>query len=150
MSSSTDVSVRKINELHPGWDIEIEPPPAGPRTGSIRQPGGSGLIRYAWNADDQGPYLEFYSFHRIWGDDHRRIYESGEVMGLDVLETTVPLTGDPDEDKKLTEAQNEGNRKLLAELEEAGLLSDGPVPMSFTVNAALATGLVDPDKDAPS
>lgn len=34
----------------------------------------------------------------------------------------------------------ERNRKLLQELESAGLLSGGPVPMSFTVNSYLVTG----------
>jgi hypothetical protein len=143
-----DVLVSKLVEMHPGWGLAIESPPAGVRGGCARQRGGSGLVRYVFGEDDRGRFLEFYSFHRIWGDLHSRIYEDGTVEGMDVLETATVATGDPDEDKRLVEAQNERNRRLLKELDDAGLLSGGPVPVSFTMNAALTTGLLDPEGDA--
>ncbi len=143
MDPPPDVLVRKLVEMHPGWDLAVESPPAGSRRGFVRQRGGPGLVRYVFAGDERGSFLEFYSFHRIWGDYHARIYEDGTVVGLDVLETAVPVTGDPDEDGRRIEAQNRRNQRLLRELDEAGLLSGGPVPRSFEVNAALASGLLD-------
>lgn len=142
------VLVAKLVEMHPGWDLAIEPPPAGPRRGFVRQGGGSGRIRYVFGEDERGGFLEFYSFHRVWGDVHARIHENGTVEWMDVLTTAVVATGDPDEDRRLAEAQNRQNRRLLEELDAAGLLSGGPVPGSFEINAALASGLLDRDDPA--
>ncbi|HEX2294085.1 MAG TPA: hypothetical protein VHN37_02120 [Actinomycetota bacterium] len=145
MDPSHDALVRKLVEMHPGWDLEIEESHGPLRSGYVRQRGGSGLVRYVVGEDDRGRFLEFYSFHRIWGDLHARIRADGTVEDLDVLETAVATTGDPAEDRRLAEAQNRRNRRLLKELDEAGLLSGGPVPASFEINAALASGLLDPD-----
>jgi hypothetical protein len=138
--------VERLQEMHPGWGLDIRPPPGGPASGSAREAGGPGLIRYVFSTDEQEPYLEFYSFHRIWGDLHGRIYGSGEVRHLAVLETTLAVTGDPARDRQALEDQDRRNRALVEDLEAAGLLSGGPVPNSFTINAAIATGLVDPGR----
>jgi hypothetical protein len=148
MDPPGDVLVAKLVEMHRGWDLAVEPPPAGPRRGFVREGGGPGRIRYVFGVDGGGRFLEFYSFHRVWGDLHARIREDGTVESLDVLETAVATTGDPDEDRRLIEAQNRRNRRLLEELDDAGLLSGGPVPASFEINAALATGLLDRDDPA--
>lgn len=144
MDRLEDALVAKLAEMHPGWGVEIEPPPAGPRWGFVRERGGPGRIRYVFGEDRNGAFLELYSFHRVWGDLHVRIHEDGTVEQLDVLETVVPVTGDPGEDRRAVEEQNRRNQRLLKELDEAGLLSGGPVPTSFEINAALATGLIDP------
>lgn len=148
MDRPGDVLVGKLVEMHPGWDVAVQPPPSGPHRGFARQRGGPGLVRYVFGEDERGGFLEFYSFHRVWGDLHARIHEDGTVEGLDVLETAVPVTGDPDEDRRVVEAQNERNQRLLRELDDAGLLSGGPVPASFEINAALASGLLDRDDPA--
>jgi hypothetical protein len=151
MASEYRVMVRRLEEMHPRWGLDVRPPPEGPATGAARQAGGSGLIRYAFSEDERGPYLEFYSFHRVWGDLHARIYGSGEVEHLEVLETTVVDVDDPEEDARLREQQNQRNRSLMEELEAAGLVSGGPVPSSFVVNSAIATGLVDsPQPQSPT
>ncbi len=143
MGSRYRLMVRILEEMHPGWELDIRPPPAGPVSGAVRQAEGPGLIRYTFATDQANPYLEFYSFHRVWGDSHARIYESGEVEGLAVLETTLAVTGDPVKDEQLREQQNQRNRMLIQELEAAGLLSGGPVPTSFVMNAGLVTGTID-------
>ncbi|HEX2195682.1 MAG TPA: hypothetical protein VHJ76_02050 [Actinomycetota bacterium] len=143
-----DVLVAKLVEMHPGWDLVIEPPPAGPARGFARQRDGAGRVRYAFGEDERGSFLEFYSFHRVWGDLHARIRADGTVEELDVLETAVATTGDPGADRRAAEAQNRRNRRLLKELDDAGLLSGGPVPASFEVDAALASGLLDEDDPA--
>ncbi|MDQ3915647.1 MAG: hypothetical protein M3323_10020 [Actinomycetota bacterium] len=135
--------VRILEDMHPGWDLDIQPPPQGPRSGAARQVGGPGLVRYAFLGNGSRPCLEFYSFHRVWGDSHARIYESGEVEHLAVLESTMTVTGDPSKDGQQRERQNERNRRLIEELEAAGLLSGGPVPNAFVMNAAIVTGVVD-------
>lgn len=149
MGSSTSPMVQRLKEFYPDWGIDIEPPPAGPRSGVLRQPNGSGLVRYTFSENEKGAFLEYYSFHRIWGDSHLRLYASGEVEHLDTLASTIVLTGDPDKDKQQRERLHERNRRLLEELEEAGLLSGGPIPGSFEINAAILTGAVDPDDPRP-
>jgi hypothetical protein len=149
MAPGYRVMVRVLDEMHSGWDLDVRPPPEGPASGAARQAGGHGLIRYAFSEDERGPYLEFYSFHRIWGDLHARIYESGEVEHLAVLETVMAVTGDPVEDAQRREQQDQRNRLLMDELEAAGLLSGGPVPGSFVMNAAIVTGIVDAGRPRP-
>lgn len=146
MGTRYRVMVEKLEELHPGWALDIQPPPDGPASGATRQAGGSGLVRYTFSRDEHGPYLEFYSFHRISGDLHQRIYESGEVRHLATLETTLAVTDDPEKERQLREQQDRRNRTLVEELEAAGLLSGGPVPGSFAINAAIVTGIVDAGK----
>ena len=148
MDPSLDARFMKLVEMHPGWDLTVGSPSESERCGFLRQAGGSGLVRYVLGEDERGAFLEFYSFHRIWGDLHARIYEDGTVEPLDVLETAVATTGDADEDMRRIQAQNRRNQELLRALDEAGLLSGGPVPASFEINAALASGLLDPDDRA--
>ena len=107
-------------------------------------------MRYRFSENDKGPYLEYYQFHRIWGDSHARIYGSGEVEHLDTLATVRIVTGDPVQDRVAQDALEQRNRRLLEELEAAGLLSGGPVPGSFTINSALATGVIDPAEEPPA
>ena len=142
-----EVMVQKFQELHPDWEV-MQPPPDGPVSGAVRQIGGSGLARYRFAEGERGPFPEYYLFHRIWGDSHLRIYGSGEVEYLDTLAGTIVLTGDPDKDKRQREKLEERNRRLIEALEEAGLLSGGPVPGSFEINAAILTGAIDPDEPA--
>lgn len=146
MESRYRLMVQKLQEMHPDWELDIQPPPSGPESGTARQAGGSGLIRYTFSTDEVNPYLEFYSFHRIWGDSHARIYASGEVERLAVLETMLAVTGDPVKDAQQREQQNQRNRVLIEELEAAGLLSGGPVPNSFVINASLVTGVIESEK----
>lgn len=146
MSGAYETMVAKFAESHPGWD-PIVPPPEGAVSGALHQLEGSGLIRYVFHDGERGLYLEYYSFHRIWGDGHARIYGSGEVERLDTLGTSYIVSDDPEENRRSQERLHRFNQRLLAELEEAGLLSGGPVPGSFQINAAIVTGAVDPDKE---
>jgi hypothetical protein len=139
----------KLAEMHPDWGIDIAPPPAGPTWGAVRQQGGSGLVRYVWRDGDRGRYLEYYSFHRISGDSHARIHESGEVEWLPTLGTALIVTEDAAKDAAARERLHKANRDLLQQLDEAGLLSGGPVPMSFQINSAIMTGVIDPDPPRP-
>lgn len=147
MDTDYATMIRVLEEMHPGWGLDIEPPPRGPASGAVREAGGPGLVRYVFSGGESRPYLEFYSFHRIWGDYHARIYESGEVEHLAVVETALAVTGDSSKDARRRDEQDRRNRRLMEELEAAGLLSGGPVPGSFVANAAIVTGLVDSEGD---
>lgn len=149
MEGRYQIMVARLEEMHPGWEIDIRPPPDGPAAGAVRQAGGTGLIRYVFSTAGHRHCLEFYSFHRIWGDLHARIYESGEVEHLAQLETMLEVTGDPEKDRRAREQQNQRNRALMEELEAAGLLSGGPVPSSFAINAAIVTGVVEAGASRP-
>lgn len=131
----------KFAEVFEPWGVTLPEDDARERRGGhLEQQGGSGSVRYVFGGDERGEYLEFYAFHRIWGDHHARIRESGELEGLAILQTGYPI--DPDDPEVAARNQREmveHNRKLLDELERAGLLSGGPVPMSFTVNSYLVT-----------
>ncbi|MEX2458256.1 MAG: hypothetical protein WD770_04660 [Actinomycetota bacterium] len=60
---------------------------------------------------------------------------------MGTLETMyVSPPDDPEATERNSRQMEERNRRLLAELEEAGLLGGGPVPNSFTINAFLVTG----------
>ncbi len=142
--------IEKLSDMHRAWELEIEAPPTGPLSGAATQAGGSGLVRYGFSEDERGRYLEFYSFHRIWGDTHARLYASGEVEHRAVLETIIFSTGDPADEKRQRQEQDARNNRLLAELDAAGLLSGGPVPGSFLINASLVTGRSDEKQEPPA
>jgi hypothetical protein len=138
----------KFSEIFEAWGIEFSPDDiAARRPGFLKQMNGSGSVRYSFGSDERGEYLEFYAFHRIWGDHHARVYESGSVEPLDTLATMYIVDDDPEVTAQNERKMEEGNRKLLAELEVAGLLSDGPVPNSFTINAHLTSGAEERDED---
>jgi hypothetical protein len=129
------------------WDLQL--PESGViarRGGSLQQKGGSGRVRYVFGRDEEGEYLEFYAFHRIAGDRHARIDESGKVTDLSVLRTMHLIDPDRPEITARNEREmRERNQALLQQLEEAGLLSGGPVPNSFLINAHLVSG--EPDDE---
>lgn len=131
----------KFAEAFDDWGVSL---PEGDvehrRAGYLKQTNGSGSVRYVFDTDERGEYVEFYAFHRIWGDHHARIYATGEVESLSTLQTGYPI--DPDDPEVAARNQREmieRNQRLLDQLERAGLLSGGPVPMSFVVNASLVT-----------
>ena len=123
------------------WGVELSDDAIANKTpGSSRQKEGSGLVRYVFGTDPKGDFLEFYSFHRIWGDSHGRIYESGELEHLDTLATMYIVSDDPEETERNKNEMHEHNLQLRDDLEGSGLLSGGPIPMSFEINAYLTTG----------
>ena len=137
-----------FDEVLEPWLVELPPDDlAERRAGSLRQRNGSGSVRYAFGSTARGEYLEFYAFHRIWGDAHQRVYASGEVEHLDVLGTSYIESDDAEESRRRREQMHERNRRLMEDLDRAGLREGGPVPMSFEINAHLVTG--DRDLETP-
>jgi hypothetical protein len=135
-----------FDETFEPWSVNLPETDIAERSaGALRQKDGSGLIRYAFGRSERGEYLEFYAYHRIWGDVHQRLHASGEIDNLNVLETILLESDDPVEMKRRREEQEARNRKLLEDLDRAGLREGGPVPGSFEMNAYLVTGDRDPE-----
>lgn len=63
----------------PEGAVQLEEP------GVIQQDGWT--IRYVFDNDAEGSYLEFYATHRMTNDRRVRIYSSGETKDLEALET---------------------------------------------------------------
>jgi hypothetical protein len=154
VSDERDAGLKRIKDIFEqrfeAWKVRLPIEDAeARRPGFLRQVGGSGSIRYVFRHGEKGEYLEYYSFHRLGGDSHRRIYASGEVEDLDVLQTMYMVSDDPEETKQRGAEMHERNRKLLEELDRVGLRAGGPVPNSFEINAYLVTGdrdVHDPDR----
>ncbi len=138
----------QFDERFAPWEVALSADAIATKTaGSLRQQNGSGLIRYVFGNNSKGDYLEYYSFHRIGGDSHGRIYETGEYERLDTLQTMYFVSDDPQETERNKSEMHERNQRLLADLEKTGLLSGGPVPGSFQMNAYLTTADRDEPKD---
>lgn len=149
MDETRDAIKNKFAEIFESWGLELPQTDVDERKpGYLRQNGGSGSVRYVFAGEGDNEYLEFYSFHRIWGDTHARIYTDGRVEHLDVLGTSYIVKPEDPEATALNQRKmEEHNQKLLSELEEAGLMSGGPVPNSFTINAYLTTRHDDDQED---
>jgi hypothetical protein len=105
------------------------------KPGSI--PYGSGRILFVFGKERGMEYLEYYAHHRM-GDSHGKIYENGERISLPELSSMFSY--DPkipgDEEKKKAEMEK-SYRETFEDLERKGLLSAGPIPGSFLINAQL-------------
>ena len=118
------------------------------RKGSL--PYGSGRLYYVFGEENGREYLEYYAYHRM-GDDHGKIYEDGEFVGLP--EFCSMYGYDPkvpgDEERKRAEMERE-YRETLDDLVAKGLFDNEPVPNSLAVNSYLVLHGDDADNgDSP-
>jgi hypothetical protein len=73
-----------FNTYFRNWSIKISP--SHVRPGARASLGNRGWgINYLVEADDSGPYLEFYATHRMTDDRHVLISSSGEIEHLDAI-----------------------------------------------------------------
>ena len=77
------------------------------------------LIQYCFGKDERGEYLDFYSSHRMPGDDHRRLREDGRQEELPAMSTMIffdpAVPGDEERARKASYAANQAIAKLLFE-----------------------------------
>ena len=77
------------------------------------------LIQYCFGKDERGEYLDFYSSHRMSGDDHRRLREDGRQEELPAMSTMVFFNdaepGDEERAMRESYARNQAVAKLLFE-----------------------------------
>lgn len=97
-------------------------------------------IWYLFGRDERGEYLDYYSSHRMTGDDHVRVYEDGEIEYLDAVESFHRSSLDPDEAERLSREAAEENRRVVRMLEEKGFGVRGDEPGGVLMNRFLRAG----------
>lgn len=73
-------------------------------------------IRFLFGKNDQGLFLDYHFEDRRAGESHNRIYENGEVQGLETINPYRLSAKDPEEDKRLQDeyiAENDRIDKIL-------------------------------------
>lgn len=120
-------------EYFANWDIHL---PDGAvqleDAGIIQQ--AAWTIRYVFEHDAGGPYLEFYATHRMTNDRRVRIYSSGETRGLEALQTMYSYDPKiPGAQERAARENRKRNTRITKELEAHGLYPVG------NINAYLAT-----------
>ncbi|MFH2051051.1 MAG: hypothetical protein ABIK96_01160 [bacterium] len=111
---------------------------------AIRRPGrilqGGWAIWYLFGKDDRGEYLDYYSAHRMTGDEHVRVYDDGEVRLLDAFVSMRLRSEDPEEDARLEAEHLAENRRIAAMLEAKGFGITGDEPGGVQINRHLSLG----------
>lgn len=81
-------------------------------------------LTYLFGQDERGEYLDYYTRHRIAGDQHIRIYEDGSWEHLEVISPFGPLcSDDPVENERLRREDQEEVARIRAMLEAKGFSS---------------------------
>ncbi|MGD9548265.1 MAG: hypothetical protein AB7V45_12065 [Candidatus Krumholzibacteriia bacterium] len=118
------------------WKIHLpEDAVAIRRPGRILQAGWA--IWYLFGKDEKGEYLDYYSAHRMTGDEHVRVYEDGSVLALDALVSMRLCSQDPAEDARLEAEHLAENRRIAAMLEAKGFGITGDEPGGVRINRRL-------------
>ena len=83
--------------------------------------------------------LDYYSSHRMVGDDHIRIYADGTTESLPALCSfyTMPAGCTPEQEKRIREEYAAKNRQIAEELEEKGFGLEGDEPGGVDINRYL-------------
>ncbi|HQR66231.1 MAG TPA: hypothetical protein PLB02_02445, partial [Thermoanaerobaculia bacterium] len=95
------------------------------------------LVQYLFGKDERGEYLDFYSSHRMCGDDHRRIRTDGSIENLEFMTTMYGWDPDDPDGRKKAEEENCRENRRIAEM----LLAKGFD--RFNLNMALAADLIE-------
>lgn len=77
-------------------------------------------IWYLFGKDERGEYLDYYSAHRMTGDDHVRLYEDGPRESLPAISIMRVCSEDPEEDAHLEAELQARNKQVEAMLEAKG------------------------------
>lgn len=94
--------------------------------GTMRHAGWT--IRYVFDADEGGSYLEYYAVHRMTSDTRRRIYGSGEIVELDAIwEAYAWDAKEPGDEERARRAYREHNARVAEELKRLGLFPEGDI-----------------------
>lgn len=116
------------------WNIELPKENIEKRKeGFINQSGW--LIQFCFGTENGKEYMDYYSHHRMIGDDHIRIYEDGEKKDLPNFEIGYLIVENNPEQTKINENEYyEHNRLVAKQLIEKGF-------DKFTMNMALKAGI---------
>lgn len=136
------ISIAEVfNKQFSTWDIVLpEEDLLNKRRGKIEQRGWS--IWYLFGADELGEYLDYYSYHRMGGDDHTRIRADGVKEDLAAVESFRACSPDPIEDARLEEEFFAKNLAISAMLDAKGFGFEADENSSATINRGLNTGKI--------
>jgi hypothetical protein len=136
------ISVAEVfNKQFSTWDIVLpEEDLLNKRRGKIEQRGWS--IWYLFGADDLGEYLDYYSYHRMGGDNHTRIRVDGSQEHLPAVESFRACSADSMEDARLEEEFLAKNLSISETLDAKGFGFDAEESSNATINRALNTGKI--------
>jgi hypothetical protein len=133
----TDLVARKFADTFAHWKLILPRRNLDGRTpGVITRQGW--LIQYRFGEDDRGRYLDYYAAHRMTDDSHVRIREDGTCEDLPSIRSFYSYAKPEDEEAARLENAAE-NRAVAQMLADKGF-------DRFTLNMALAAGLVEPGK----
>ena len=100
-------------------------------------------IWYLFDRDAEGEFLDYYSCHRMTGDEHVRLREDGSEEHLDALRELRIMSPDPEEDKRWEREFDEENRRVAEMLAAKGFCIEGDEPGSAIIHRFLLTGGMD-------
>ncbi len=129
----------KFNERFARWSIVLpRDEMMERRRGKIIKAGWT--IWFSFGEDQAGEYLDYYSSHRMAGDDHTRIRADGREETLPAICSMRSVSSDPVEDAELEEAFFRENREVSEMLRAKGFGLEGDELLSARVNRLLSTG----------
>lgn len=128
----------QFNARFRSWRITLPPEDvAARRRGRIRQAGWT--IWYLFASDEQGEYLDFYSYHRMGGDEHVRLRANGEAELLPSLEWAFAVGADPQRAQTNEREFYRRNQEVSALLAAKGFGLQGDEDFLTQVNRQLVT-----------
>ena len=137
-----DVLNEYFKERYKRWDIIIPIEDIKNKSSGYISKSGW-LIQYCFGVENEIEYFDFFSTHRMTGDNHVRIYENGETKSLPVFKIGYLVDcADPEpiKSQKLKEQGKEAVDKYNKEVAEL-LLNKGF--NKFTINMTLNAGLIE-------
>ncbi len=136
MSDVMAAVVAKFDEKFAQWRIRLPRRDVTQRRqGRILKAGWA--IWYLFGADERGEYLDYYSAHRMCGDDHTRLYADGSSEDLEIIIQFRRCSLDPAEDARLEAAYFAENQRIAAMLEAKGFGLAGDEPGGVQMNRYL-------------
>lgn len=125
-----------FNDRFRHWDIRLPAEDiAHRRSGRIIEAGWT--IWYLFGSDSEGEFLDYYSAHRMTGDDHYRIYVSGKCERLPVVRDMRMCSDDPEEDARLDAEFYADNQRVAEMLQAKGFNLRGDEPGGVQMNRLL-------------
>ena len=97
-------------------------------------------IWFLFGVDESGEYLDYYSSHRMAGDEHIRIRADSSEEALPSICSMRFTSSDPIEDAKLEEEFLAQNQRVSEMLKAKGFGIEGDEPISVQIHRALSTG----------
>lgn len=119
------------------WEIELPSDDIVQRNRGKIQKGGW-VVWYLFGSDEKGEFLDYFGSHRNC-EDHCRIYESGEKLGLPTPWDVYRVTGDPVADAKEKAAFLAHNQEVAQLLASKGFGMEGDEPLGAQLNSLLRT-----------